>query len=243
MEPVAHTTVSSTVPIRTLVVMAKAPKPGRVKTRLIESLPLPAVTALYRCLLEDTLALANSLPGVEVAVMCPASDRDELSGLLADSAEIVAQEGEGLAAGLTSVFRRFAADGLRHVIAFNSDSPHLPPSILVSAFEILATHDLVAGPTDDGGYYLVGAKASHPTLFVADGMGTGSALDRLLARTKALALSTGFTEPFYDIDVADDLILLDRELRLAPARAPRTAAWLGDWQHFIARLDRRAAGQ
>jgi glycosyltransferase A (GT-A) superfamily protein (DUF2064 family) len=95
---------------------------------------------------------------------------------------------------------------------------------------------VVVGPTHDGGYYLVGAKAAHPALFESDPMGTESALDRLLTRTKALALSTGFTEPFYDIDVANDLILLARELRLAPAKAPRTAGWFGEWQQAVAQL-------
>jgi glycosyltransferase A (GT-A) superfamily protein (DUF2064 family) len=84
--------------------MAKAPKPGMVKTRLTESLPSSAVTVLYRCLLEDTLALAASLTGVEVAVMCPASHQDELVHLLGNTVQVVAQEGEGLAAGLTPYF-------------------------------------------------------------------------------------------------------------------------------------------
>ena len=215
--------------------MAKAPKPGMVKTRLIESLPSPAVTALYRCLLEDTLALATSLTSVEVAVMCPESDQDELVQLC-NTVQVVAQKGEGLAAGLACVFRHFTAFGRQHVIAFNSDSPHLAPSVLDSAFEILAAHDVVVGPTHDGGYYLVGANAAHPALFESEGMGTGSALNRLLTRTKALELSTGFTEPFYDIDVANDLILLARELRLAPAKAPRTAGWFGEWQQAVAQL-------
>ena len=176
---------------RILVIMAKAPKPGMVKTRLTESLPSPAITALYCCLLEDTLALAKSLTGVEVTVMCPESDQDELAHLTRNTVQVVAQEGGGLAAGLISVFRRFTGDG-RHVIAFNSDSPHLAPPVLLSAFEILATHDVVVGPTHDGGYYLVGAKTAHPSLFEDDGMGTRSALDRLLARTRALKLSAGF---------------------------------------------------
>ncbi len=228
--------MSSSFPNRTLVIMAKAPKPGRVKTRLTESLPSSAVIALYRCLLEDTLALAKSLTRVEVAVMCPEPDQDELSHLVGNTVQVVAQKGEGLAAGLTSVFRHFTAAGHQHVIAFNSDSPHLAPSILENAFEILVTHDVVVGPTHDGGYYLVGAKAAHASLFEADGMGTGSALDRLLTRTRALELATGFTEPFYDIDIANDLILLARELRLAPAKAPRTAGWCGEWQEAIAQL-------
>ena len=225
--------MESSSPHRTLVIMAKAPKPGRVKTRLTGSLPSPAVTALYRCLLEDTLTLAKSLTSVEVAVMCPEPDQDELVHLLGNTVPVVAQIGEGLAAGLNSVFRHFTTAGRQHIIAFNSDSPHLAPSVLDSAFEVLATYDVVVGPTHDGGYYLVGAKAAHPSLFESDGMGTRSALDRLLIRTKALALSTGLTEPFYDIDVADDLLLLAQELRLAPERAPRTAGWFGKWQQGV----------
>lgn len=236
MESSNQAPARSSPPNRTLVIMAKAPRPGLVKTRLSESLPTPAVTALYRCLLEDTLALATSLTSVEVAVMCPESDQDDLARLLGNTVHVVAQKGEGLAAGLTSVFRHFTAAGRRHVIAFNSDTPHLAPSALDSAFEILATHDVVVGPTHDGGYYLVGAKAAHPALFESDRMGTRSALDRLLTRTKVLELSTGFTEPFYDIDVANDLILLARELQLAPARAPRTAVWFGEWHHAVAQL-------
>jgi rSAM/selenodomain-associated transferase 1 len=236
MESSSQTTLRASSQNRTLVIMAKAPKPGMVKTRLSQSLPSPAVTALYRCLLEDTVALAKSLTSVQVAVMCPGSDKEELAALLCNTVQIVAQKGEGLAAGLTSVFRHFTAAGRQDVVAFNSDSPHLAPSVLDSAFEILATHDVVVGPTHDGGYYLVGAKVAHPSLFDGDGMGTRSALDRLLTRTKLLELSTGFTEPFYDIDVADDLIQLARELRLAPAKAPRTAAWFGEWEHAVAHL-------
>ncbi|MGA8151475.1 MAG: TIGR04282 family arsenosugar biosynthesis glycosyltransferase [Terriglobales bacterium] len=215
---------------RVLVIMAKAPRPGAVKTRLAPSLSPEAVTAFYRCLLEDTLALARSLSDLEVAIMCPDTDLNELTQLAGNDASVVAQKGEGLAAGLTSVFAHFAEGHRWRVIAFNSDSPHLPRSILEDAFETLAAHDVVVGPTHDGGYYLVGAKASHPALFAHDGMGTSSALERLLSHAQALELSVGFADPFYDIDVADDLTRLAEELRLTPARAPRTAAWLKEWE-------------
>ena len=211
---------------RVLVIMAKAPRPGRVKTRLSPSLPPQAVTAFYSCLLDDTLALARSLDKVEVAIMCPHPDVEELARLTGNETSVVAQKGDGLAAGLTSVFAHFADGHRRRTIAFNCDSPHLPPSILENAFELLAAHDMVVGPTHDGGYYLVGAKASHPTLFARDGMGTSSALETLLARAEALGLSVGFADPFYDIDLADDLARLAAELHLAPAKAPRTAQWL-----------------
>jgi len=226
MNPASTTVVRSSGSDRVLVIMAKAPKPGAVKTRLASVLSPEAVTDFYCCLLDDTLALARSLGDVEVSIMCPDSDVNELSQSVGDETNVVAQKGEGLAAGLTSVFAHFAAAHQRRIIAFNSDSPHLPRSVLEGAFETLTAHDVVVGPTHDGGYYLVGAKASHPTLFANDGMGTSSALERLLSRARALELSVGFAAPFYDIDIADDLTRLAAELRLAPARAPRTAAWL-----------------
>jgi uncharacterized protein len=237
MESSSETVPRSSGSDRVLVIMAKAPRPGAVKTRLASSLSPEAVSAFYCCLLDDTLALAGSLGDVEVAIMCPDSDVDQLAQLAGNKASVVAQNGAGLAAGLISVFAHFT-DGQqqRRTIAFNSDSPHLPRSVLEDAFETLSAHDVVVGPTHDGGYYLVGAKASHPALFAGDGMGTSSALDRLLSRARALHLSIGFAAPFYDVDVVDDLTRLAEELRLAPARAPRTAQWLREWELVTAQL-------
>jgi len=226
---------------RVLVIMAKAPRPGAVKTRLTPSLSPEAVTAFYCCLLDDTLTLARSLGDVEVAIMCPASDVNELARWADKDVSVVAQKGEGLAAGLTTVFAYFAEGHQRRTIAFNSDSPHLPRSVLEDAFTTLAEHDVVVGPTDDGGYYLVGAKASNPTLFAPDGMGTNSALERLLSSARALELSVGFSDPFYDIDVADDLTRLAAELHLAPMRAPHTAQWLKE-RELVAAKSRRDTG-
>jgi uncharacterized protein len=220
---------------RTLVIMAKAPKPGTVKTRLAHCLSPSAISELYCCFLHDTLALARSLSSVEVAIMCPASDAECLMRLAGGSARVVPQAGEGLAAGLASVFERFTA-GAHRVVAFNSDSPHLPASALESAFDSLATCDVVVGPTHDGGYYLVGAKATYPGLFNGDGMGTSSALERLLERTRELGLSLSLTDTFYDIDVEGDLIRLAAELQLAPAKAPRTAEWLKQWAQLEVQL-------
>src|SRR5258708_32350503 len=129
--------------------------------------------------------------------MCPASDVDDLSRAVAKTVRIVPQTGQGLAAGLASVFNHFAASGRQRVIAFNSDSPHLPASVLETAFDVLDACDLVVGPTHDGGYYLVGARASHPDLFISDGMGTANALEALLTRAPALGLSGSLPDPSY----------------------------------------------
>src|SRR5260370_34526675 len=103
MRSSSETVVRSSVSDRVLVIMAKAPRPGAVKTRLASSLSPEAVTDFYRCLLDDTLALARSLSDVEVAIMCPDTDVNELAQLAGSEARVVAQKREGLAAGLTSV--------------------------------------------------------------------------------------------------------------------------------------------
>src|SRR5258708_21310495 len=92
---------------RLLVIMAKAPRPGSVKTRLAQSLSLQSVTELYRCLLSDTIALAQSLDPVEVVIMCPVPDVEELSRAVGSTVPIVAQTCQGLSAALTSVFAHF----------------------------------------------------------------------------------------------------------------------------------------
>jgi uncharacterized protein len=205
--------------------MAKAARLGHVKTRLAARLPAEAVLELYRCMLEDTLDLALSLSTDAIAIVCPSTDVAELGAWLR-SIEIVGQRGEGLAAGLISAFSTFIERGYRRVIAIDSDSPHLSPDTLDNAFALLERADLVVGPTIDGGYFLVGSTSSHAALFDTRRMGTATALDSLIANAKNLGLEVALAELHYDVDEAEDLARLARELRSSPHRAPRTAAWL-----------------
>src|SRR5438093_5805707 len=98
MKSSSETVMRSSSSDRVLVIMAKAPRPGAVKTRLASSLSPAAVTAFYSCLLDDTLALARSLDDVEIAIMCPDSDLNDLTQLAGSDVTVVAQRGEGLAA-------------------------------------------------------------------------------------------------------------------------------------------------
>ena len=212
-----------------VVVMAKAPREGFVKTRLAGAYAPRDVVRLSECMLLDTLALVQALSRVHVAVMCPSEDVADIGARLPEGVQVVGQRGDGLAAALVSVFEKFVPD-FRRVVAIDSDSPHLPLAIVESAFERLAAHDVVVGPTEDGGYYLVGASAMHPRIFDAAPLGTRNARDALLENARALGLSVAFTEPWYDVDLPADLRRLAAELRIEPARAPLTAALLASWR-------------
>lgn len=207
--------------------MAKAPRAGHVKTRLSSTYAPALVVQLYRALIEDSIALAHAVD-VSIAAVCPAGDAEEIAAWLPPDVRVVPQRGQGLADGLSSVFE-LLCEPPRRVIAFNGDSPHLPPAVLESAFAALADHDLVLGPCDDGGYYLVGATRTHEGLFEPRTMGTGSALDALIAQTHRLGLSSTVTAEHYDVDLPEDLTRLARELLTRPERARRTAALLAQW--------------
>ena len=213
---------------RVLAIMMKAPRLGRVKTRLATAHSAEQILALYRALVEDTIELAR-LMCVRTVAVCPAGDETALSLWLPRDVAVVSQRGEGLAAGLRSTFEQLCAESGRRVIAFNADSPHLPAGALESAFAALTTDDLVIGPCDDGGYYLVGAKRPYPGLFETDAMGRDSACVTLLAEAARQRLRVTLSAEHYDIDLPEDVLRLAGELAREPSRALRTAAILTSW--------------
>ena len=213
---------------RVLGIMMKAPRPGWVKTRLATAHPPERIVALYRALVEDTVDLARAMRVSTVAV-CPGGDEGDVAAWLPHDVEVLSQQGVGLAAGLRSAFAQLCSDSGRRVILFNADSPHLAAGTVESAFNALRTDDLVVGPCDDGGYYLVGAKRPYPALFDAGAMGRESACATLLAAAARLDLRVALSAEHYDVDVPGDLTRLAAELTREPARARRTAALLASW--------------
>ena len=218
---------------RALVVMAKAPRPGHVKTRLARSLRHDAEVTLYRCLMEDTIALARATTGVSVRRGLPAR-RCAGAGCVARCRHRAAGRrgvGGGAHVGVPDPpgHRIRARDRVQQ----RQSAP--ARSGADEAFDQLGRAELVVGPTEDGGYYLVGATAAHPGLFDGQQIGTETALEALLGRARGLKLEVALTEPWYDIDDAADLVRLTAELRNAPPRAPRTAAWLAARPPFALR--------
>ena len=212
---------------RVVAIMAKAPRVGQVKTRLAPAIPVEMILELYRTLVEDSVDLARQV--AFVAVVCPAEDAPEIAEWLAADGRAIPQRGRGLADGLTSCFEVLCADRPRPVLAIDGDSPHLAPVVLETAFEALEDHDVVIGPCEDGGYYLVGANRPHAGLFEHEAMGTVSACQALLAATRRLGLSSAIMSTQYDVDVPADLARLANELARHPERAPKTAALLEAW--------------
>ena len=211
-----------------LLVVAKRPAPGRTKTRLTPPLLPEQAAALYECFLRDTLDLVRRLPGVTPAIAyLPAEERAYFEALAPDF-ELVLQEGDALGERLDSALTRLLVAGYQHVAIMNSDGPTVPPACLTGAFDALAGGaDVVLGPCDDGGYYLIGLKLPAPRLLREVRMSTPD----VLADTLAIAAEDGLTvellPTWYDVDDAESLERLKAELAGAPAHvAPHTQAFL-----------------
>jgi uncharacterized protein len=209
--------------VRHLALLARAPSAGG-KTRLTTGLPEPRARWLREALFLDTLDVARSL-NIPITVFgTPIERLDELQALTG-GAPTVAQADGDLGARMHAACARLFAQGARHVVLIGSDLPTLPSSHLIAAFEALDDGaDVVLGPADDGGYYLVGLSRPTPAVFA--GISWGSA--RVLGETRALAAGLGLrvheTASWYDVDTLDDLV----RVSCSDQPALRTRAWLAE---------------
>ena len=217
------------VPDRALVLFARDPVPGQVKTRLHPVLDPESACLLYRAFVEDTLDLMESITGVDRFIgVHPSPD----SGFFARCAErgfrLFAQEGKDLGERMERALARRLAEGYRQVVLIGSDSPTLPPAYLKQA--LASDRPLVLGPSTDGGYYLVAMREALFGVFQEVPWGTGRVLEATCRNLEALDLVPGLLPPWYDIDRPEDLRFLKTHLDLmsqagCPA-APATRACL-----------------
>jgi uncharacterized protein len=200
-----------------LIVMAKQPQPGRTKTRLCPSLTPQEAALLYEALLLDTLTLAVSIPGVQLAAAITPPDSEPYFKRIAPHGTLLipiqgADIGECLSLALSELLQR----GFRRVIALNADGPSLPPAYLQQAVHLLHDHDVVLGPGEDGGYYLIGLKRAEPQLFKGISWSTGQVLEQTIMQAHQLSLRTALTPPWYDVDLPADVLRLRCELEHLP---------------------------
>lgn len=144
-----------------LVLFMKAPRPGTVKTRLTPRVTMDEAAELYRAFILDTLHLAQRTAAASLFVAwTPDDGRTELGsalGCLGDPyVNWLRQRGSHLGERLSNAFTAFRQDGWEKTVVLGGDSPLLPPAYVEEAFEALDRHDVVLGPADDGGYYLIG---------------------------------------------------------------------------------------
>ncbi|NNF57823.1 MAG: glycosyltransferase [Rhodothermaceae bacterium] len=211
-----------------LIVFAKVPQPGRVKTRLTPPLTPDEATTLYDAFLRDSLdAYADPDAfglGEPVAVRLYLAGTEAVpDGLVPDGVTVHRQQGEGLGARMLRAFVETFAAGHERIVIIGTDHPTLPLAFVGEAFRTLKRLFTVAlGPSADGGYYLLGLNELIPTLFGMEYSHDAVFADTL-ARSTAAGAEPVVLPPWYDVDDADSLRRLVDEWRDEVAVGHRTA--------------------
>lgn len=200
------------------VIMAKQPLVGKTKTRLCPALTPQQAADLSEALLLDTITLVSQLPGIDLALaITPPSSKVYFAGITPTGTCLLPVEGENIGECLVQAFEALLGMGYRKALAINADSPSLPAQFILQAVDLLDQADLVLGPGEDGGYYLVGMSRLQPGIFAEIAWSTDRVLVQTLERSRQLGLSTALTPPWYDIDTVAELQRLNKDLRELPA--------------------------
>ncbi|MDQ3249590.1 MAG: TIGR04282 family arsenosugar biosynthesis glycosyltransferase, partial [Chloroflexota bacterium] len=196
-----------------LMVVAKQPAAGQTKTRLCPPLTRETAAALYACFLRDTLDIMRMTPDVTRCIVYLPEDADGYFRKLAPDFVLMRQQGSTLGERLDNLLTAALTQGAPAAVVMDSDSPTLPAAYLTEAFARLAAGaDVVLGPCDDGGYYLIGLKEPHPRLLREVPMSTPTVLRDTLIIAEELRLRVALLPTWYDVDTTAELQRLRREL-------------------------------
>ncbi len=203
---------------------AKAPRKGVAKTRLGCSIGHEAAVGLYRAFLRDLAARFEGAPFPVGWYVTPPDAWPEISPLVGGGEQTrVLLQGDGdWTERQRDLFRGTVGRGEERTVLIASDSPQIAVGVVEEAFRELDRHDLVFGPTHDGGYYLIGMRRWHDVLRDVP-MSTETVVVDLAARARSMGLSVGWVETTFDVDEVEDLDLLrghaERRADLAATRA------------------------
>jgi rSAM/selenodomain-associated transferase 1 len=200
-----------------LVIMAKKPQVGRTKTRMRPTLTSTEAAQLYEALLKDSIVLISGLEEIELAIaVTPPESILYFRHISPSGTLLIPIECVDIGDCLTQVFECLLEMGYPKVLAFNADGPSVPPQYIHTAVQRLDQEDIVLGPSEDGGYYLVGMKQLFPQIFSGIAWSTPQVLAQTSDKIEALGLRAGLLPPWYDVDTATDLERLQAELTSLP---------------------------
>lgn len=209
-----------------LVVMAKLPRLGAVKTRLAAAVGEASALELYTAFLADIAArFSHRAYELVWAVDPPGGD---LTPFVEAAPHCLDQRGDDLGARMASCFADLFAGGARRVVMIGADAPHLSDARIESAFSSLEECEVVLAPTRDGGYCLVALSSPHDLFAIR--MSTSDVLRQTLLRAAALRLRVCLQAPTFDIDAADDVSLLAERIDAGDKQLTRCAAVLREWR-------------
>lgn len=187
-----------------VICFTRVPKPGVTKTRLMPVLPPEQCVALHWCFLKDLAGIYKNLDAHLFVAYTPDPDWETLKSVFPD-AGFLAQKGADLGEKMYRAIRTVLKLGYESVVLTGADLPMMGTAHLQSGFDALKTGDIAIGPTSDGGYYLIGMKQPHKTVFHVEGYGGSSVYENTVAAARAAGLAVCPVMCCDDVDTPEDL--------------------------------------
>jgi hypothetical protein len=210
-----------------LIVMAKYPRPGGVKTRLAAQIGAVRACDLYRAFLQDIHRRTCRIGRTVVWAVHP--PEASLASILGESVAQIPQQGTDLGERMRVCFERVFCAGGGPVVMIGADAPHLSLATVEQAFRRLQANDVVLVPARDGGYCLLGLR-QLADIFSGIAMGTEHVLRCTGERISSLGLSLALLPETFDVDDMDDVRTLSSLIAEGRVELPATAAVLACWR-------------
>lgn len=205
-----------------LIVFAKPPVPGQVKTRLVPALTPADAAHLYEAFLRDALAQYTGL-GVHVRLYWASPADDVAADIVPESVAVRLQQGDDLGSRMRNAFRETLEGGAERAVIIGTDHPTLPTAFIQQAFTGLREPEAISiGPSADGGYYLLGMNAFYPQLFAGMRYSHGAVFSETLKRAGQTEAQITVLPRWYDVDTPVALRRCLNDLSAEATEAPRT---------------------
>jgi rSAM/selenodomain-associated transferase 1 len=196
-----------------IAIMAKAPIPNKVKTRLTPPLSPFEASRLYQCFLLDKIEQVKSIEEAHpFMAYTPESSESFFRNIIPPGFSLINQAGKDLGERLSNVSHELFAKGAGKVVLLDSDTPNLPVDNIREGLSRLNEVDVVLGPCEDGGYYLIGMKAFIPEIFSGIPWSTALVTELTLKKVHELGFTVSMLPCWYDVDTENDLRRLMRDL-------------------------------
>lgn len=193
---------------RVVLLFARAPEEGKVKTRMEQILGSKAALELYLAFLRDINTTLSAFPFI--VFYTPAEKKIFIKKLFPEAREWIAQKGEDLGQRMKQAFTEVFARGYQKCLLVGSDIPHLPENLISRAFAALENYDGVIGPAQDGGYYLIGftGKSFLPGVFEGISWSSEKVFQQTTGRFSEQEKTLFCLSPLQDLDTMEDLMEL-----------------------------------
>ena len=208
---------------RRLIIFAKEPTAGMVKTRLAGRLSPSRRVDLYKAFLMDTIELAKRVRCGEKIISYESRGQEPvyIKKIAIRNFKFFRQTGRNLGERMHNVFKSAAKNGRCKTVIIGSDSPTLPTRFIENAFSRLSKSSVVLGPSRDGGYYLIGLKRPCPAIFRGIRWGSDTVMEDTVRRAKACGTKVSLMEKWYDVDSAEALAYLESDLKSKKIKGAR----------------------